>query len=77
MLKEDAEVDARLLRVDAETGRVEASMLAFKIPEEQEDADALELLARMKGKEALENQTENGGKSALAAALEKAMREAK
>lgn len=52
-------------------------MLAFKIPEEQEDADALELLARMKGKEALENQTENGGKSALAAALEKAMREAK
>jgi hypothetical protein len=31
----------------------------------------------MKGKEALENQTENGGKSALAAALEKAMREAK
>jgi predicted RNA-binding protein with RPS1 domain len=77
VLKEDAEVDARLLRVDAETGRVEASMLAFKTPEEQEDADALELLARMKEKEALENQTENGGKSALAAALEKAMREAK
>ena len=40
VLKEDAEVDARLLRVDAETGRVEASMLAFKIPEEQEDAQA-------------------------------------
>mmetsp|Transcript_57622 Transcript_57622/g.137132 ORF Transcript_57622/g.137132 Transcript_57622/m.137132 type:complete len:124 (+) Transcript_57622:79-450(+) len=71
LLLEEDQVDVRLLKVDALAGRAEGSMLAFQTPQDQENADAMATLARLKQEE----EKDAGGKNALAAALVKAMRE--